>query len=303
MIVAELNEKELAGRLAGPGLRLRTGPVVTLIRSRLREVVDGIALHYAAHRAEDESGFADFHVAVSRPASMRRWVKPQVVFQFDAAPPFHPLPAEQAFPILEWGLNWCVAAHCHQYLVFHAAVLAQGARALLLPGAPGSGKSTLCAGLAGHGWRLLSDELALLAPVTGDIAGLARPISLKNASIAAIRSFLPAAELGPTVADTLKGSVAHLKPPAESVRRAADAARARWIVFPRYQAGAPAELSPLRKASAFMRLADGAFNYHVHGRRGFEVVAELVESCDCLELVYGDLAQAIPVFADLASRP
>ena len=37
--------------------------------------------------------------------------------------PFAPLPLDQAFPMLEWGLNWCVSAHCHQYLIFHAAVV------------------------------------------------------------------------------------------------------------------------------------------------------------------------------------
>src|SRR2546423_11656048 len=125
----------------------------------------------------DEAGaFADFQVSLTA----RRWWKPQVLFRFDDTPAFHPLPADQAFPILEWGLNWCVSAHCHQYLIVHAAVLEQGGRALLLQGPPGCGKSTLCAGLASRGWRLLSDELALIDPATAEVAALARPISLKN---------------------------------------------------------------------------------------------------------------------------
>ena len=257
---------------------------------------------YREHPIEPHASFADFHVRIARPRGLRRWLKPQVVFEFDGAPPFLPLPADQAFPILEWGLNWCISTHCHQYLVIHAAVVELGGRALMLPAPPGSGKSTLCAGLVSRGWRLLSDELALLDPATGSIAPLARPVSLKNASIEVIRSFAPDAVLSATVHDTLKGSVAHMKPPGDAVRRALEPAPARWIVMPRYQAGAASDLRPLSRGRAFMRLAESAFNYQIHGRRGFELLASTVESCECFEFTYGDLEGAARTFAQLAAR-
>lgn len=251
---------------------------------------------------EPDEGFADFHVRIARPGGLRRWVKRQVVFQFDGRPPFHPLPGEQAFPILEWGLNWCVSAHCHQYLIVHAAVVERSGRALLLPAPPGSGKSTLCAALVQRGWRLLSDELALLEPATGAAVPLARPVSLKNASIEVIRRFAPEALLGETVHDTLKGSVAHMKPPAEAVRRAMEPAQPRWLVMPRYTAGASATLEPLPRGRAFMQLADSSFNYHLHGRAGFEVLADVVQACDCFEFEYGRLEEAVAVLEAMAAQ-
>ena len=281
------------------GLRLRTGPVVTEVRSPLRAVADGIALLYAEHTVGD--AFADFHVRVGQPIGLRRWLKPQVVFQFDGAPPFNPLPGDQGFPILEWGLNWCVSAHCHQYLILHAAVVERAGHALVLPAPPGAGKSTLCAGLASRGWRLLSDELALISPATGAITPLARPISLKNASIDLIARFAPDALIGPTVHDTLKGSVAHVKPPTESVRREAEPATPRWIVVPRYVAGARAELQAVSKARAFMQLVESAFNYELHGARGFEVIARIIESCACYEFTYSNLEEAAELFGALAA--
>jgi hypothetical protein len=257
-------------------------------------VAEGIFLLYAEHLVED--GFADFHVRVARPAGLRRWVQPQVVFQFDGRPPFLPLPGDQGFPILEWGLNWCVSAHCHQYLVLHAAVLERSGAALVLPAPPGSGKSTLCAGLVSRGWRLLSDELALLSPASGEIVPLARPISLKNASIELIGRFAPREFIGAPVHDTLKGSVAHMKPPKESVRRESETAPPRWIVKPRYVAGAPAQLQPLPKARAFMQLVDSAFNYQFHGVQGFDLLGRVVESCECYEFEYADLEEAVRTF-------
>lgn len=301
MIVAELQENELAGLLAGPGLRLRTGPVVSRIHSRLPALAQGIALHYADHPIEEPEGFADFHVRLASPRGLRRWLQPQVLFQFDGAPPFHPLPADQVFPMLEWGLNWCVSSHCHQYLIVHAAVLERSDRALVLPAPPGSGKSTLCAGLVSRGWRLLSDELTLIEPFSGNIVALARPISLKNDSIEVIRRFAPACVLGPTVHDTLKGSVAHFKAPADSVRRAAEPARPGWIVLPRYEPGAQARLTPLAKGRAFMQLADNAFNYSLHGRSGFEVLAKVIEACACYEFAYSDLNEAARMYDELAA--
>jgi len=301
MIVDDLTSRALASRLTGEGLRLRTGPVVNCIQSRLARVAEGIRLHYADYPIEEPGGFADFHVSVVPPHGLRRWAKPQVHFQFDGGRAFLPLPADQAFPMLEWGLNWCVSGHCHQYLIVHAAVVERAGHALLLPGPPGSGKSTVCAGLILRGWRLLSDELALLDFGTRCVVPLPRPVSLKNASIEVIRRFSSEAVLGAPVHDTVKGSVAHMRPPAASVRRASETARPRWIVLPRYEAGAAAELAPLSKARAFMYLADQAFNYDVHGRRGFDFLADIVSACDCSELDYGNLEEAIALLDRLAT--
>ena len=302
MIVSDLSHQELTRRLANGGLRLRTGPVVNRIQSRLPKVAQGVALHYADHTIEDLDGFADFNVRLAPPHSMRRWMKPQVYFHFDGVRPFLPLPADQAFPMLEWGLNWCVSNHCHQYLIVHAATVERSGLALLLPGDAGSGKSTLCAGLVSRGWRLLSDELTLIDLGTGEVAPLPRPISLKNASIDAIGRFAPSVTLGPPVHDTVKGSVAHMKPPTDSVRRAATVARPRWIALPRFERGAVARLAPLSKARAFMHLADHAFNYDVHGRRGFELLAQVIAGSDCFEFRYGALEDAVAVFDDVARR-
>ena len=60
MIVSDLTPRALRQQLHGTGLRLRTGPIVTSICSRLDAVIAGISLHYAGHPVEDAAGFADF---------------------------------------------------------------------------------------------------------------------------------------------------------------------------------------------------------------------------------------------------
>jgi HprK-related kinase A len=303
LIVADLSPSSLKARLENEGLRLRTGPIVTKVRSSLASIANGIALHYCAHSIEAVSGFADFQVSIERPRSLRRWMQPQAVFRFDDNIPFAPLPGNQAFPMFEWGLNWCVSHHCNQFLTLHAAVVERHAAALVLPAPAGSGKSTLCAGLVFNGWRLLSDELTIIDPGSNSIVPLPRPVSLKNASIEVIRGFAPSAIIGPVVEETAKGQVAHVRPPADAVARAEERATARWIIFPRYAAESEARLEPLGKAAALMRLVESSFNYNVHGRSGFEMLCEMVGASDCYEFGYARLPEAVAMLDRLTNAP
>jgi HprK-related kinase A len=273
---------------------------VAEVRSPFRAVRLAVALHYAHHEVVTAEQFADFHISVKPPVSIRRWLKPQALFQFDHRCPFNPLPAEQALPLLEWGLNWCVSAHSHQYLTVHAAVVERRGRALILPAPPGSGKSTLCAALVARGFRLLSDELALVDIRNGMIFPIPRPISLKNQSIRLIARFWPNAAMSATVQNTLKGSVTHVQPPRESVEMGKQAALPGWVVLPTYRADHPTSMRGVSKAAAFMRLVDCAFNYAIHGRRGFETVAQLASVSRCYEFTYGgDLDEAVRAFEAL----
>lgn len=299
MIVADLSISDLPGLLGGPGLNLRTGLFVSRIFSAIPSVSEGLHLLYADYPLNESEGFTDFYVHLDRPQGLRRWFHPQVLFRVDVAVPFKPLPVQHAFPMLEWGLNWCISSHCHQYLVIHAAVVEKEGHAMILPAPPGSGKSTLCAGLVARGWRLLSDELTLIEPATGRVVPLPRPIGLKNASIDVIRRFTPEAVIGQTTIDTTKGTVAHMKAPRESVLRATETALPGWIVFPRFIDGSPARLQSWSKANAFMRLADNAFNYSLHGAAGFEALARVVDQSLCYEFSYGDLEDATALFAQL----
>lgn len=296
MRVAELSDAELSAALRGPGLDLRTGPFSCRIRSELPDITDNIALLYADQLLASPDAFIDFDVRIAPPKGLRRWWRPQVLFRYDDWVPFKPLPADQAVPMLEWGLNWCVSSHAHQYLILHAAVLEKDGRALIFPAPPGSGKSTLCAALACHGWRLLSDELGLIDLRDGRCHGLARPINLKNRSIELLQERLPEAVFSRPFRDTAKGTVALMRPPPGSVHRVAESALPAWIVSVRYEAGARTRFSACGKGRMFMQVADTAFNYVLLAQRGFAALSRLVRMSDCHELVYSDLDEVLALF-------
>ncbi len=302
LTLSSLTRTELARRLRRGQLVLRTGPFATRIHSDIALVAEGLARSYADYPVDAPDAFADFHVNLLRSRGWRRWFRPQALFDHDGLAPFTPLPLGQAYPMFEWVMNWCVSNHAHGYLIIHAAVVEKDGRAVILPAPPGSGKSTLCAGLVMRGWRLLSDELALVRRRDGALVPLPRPVSLKNASIEVIRGFAPTAQLGTPVHGTAKGTVGHLKAPAASVARAADTARAACVVFPRYKAGAGTSLEPVSKTQTFMRLADNAFNYAVLGVDGFTLLGALVDECAGFDFEYSSLDDAIAVFDGLPGR-
>jgi hypothetical protein len=98
------------------------------------------------------------------------------------------------------------------------------------------------------------------------------------------------------VADTTKGTVAHMRPPLNAVIAAGARAQPRWVVLPRYVAGAPARLAPLPRAQGFMKLVENTFNYSVHGVSAFTLLAAVMDRCDAYEFTYGNLGEAVEVF-------
>lgn len=301
MKLQQLTPSDLRQQLAEQGIWLRTGPFSLRIRSGLPRVAEGLHDMYGQFEVRNSSqAFADFHVELNPPSRLRRWFRPQVGFSFDGNQPFKALPLAQAYPMLEWGLNWCVSMHAHQYLIIHAAVVEKNGLAAILPAPPGSGKSTLTAGLVLSGWRLLSDELTLIDRKTGLIHALPRPVSLKNQSIEVIRQFSPDAFVNRATHDTLKGTVAHMRPPKSSVRRQHETARPGWVIFPKWQADPGTVLTPRSRAQTFMFLAQNAFNYSHLGVEGFRVGTSLIERVGCYDFRYNQLTDAVDTFDRLA---
>ena len=269
--------------------------------SPIGEVADHLLNLYAAYELLDKDHFVDFHVELKAPSITRRYFRPQVNFFFDGYAPFKPLPYLQAAALFEWGLNWCIASNSNQYLIIHAAVVERNGQAFIFPGTPGSGKSTLCAALVCHGWRLLSDEMTLLSTSDGLIYPVPRPISLKNESIDVIKKLSPQLVFGQVVNDTAKGTVGHLRPPELSVQSGTKPAQPAKLIFPKYKPASETVLTSVSKGSAMLRAAGDCFNYNVLGTQGFESLGALIDQCDCYEFNYSCLDEAIALFTDLSN--
>src|ERR687892_681966 len=93
-----------------------------------------------------------------------------------------------------WRLN-AIAGESTEHVVLHAACVAgPSGGAVLLPGGPGVGKSTLTAASLRAGLSYLSDELAAVDRRTGTITPYAKPLGLSAELL------VPASSLGPVAA-------------------------------------------------------------------------------------------------------
>jgi len=287
------------GRRLARGLRLRIGPFVVCIVGRDPALADTLAAHYPDYPLAPDDAFADARLSLREQTRWARWRgQPRAICLEDGAA-FASFPAEQMLAHVEWAMNWCIAMRANQYLMLHGGVVARDEGAMILPGIPGAGKSTLTAYLIHRGWRLFSDEFTLLAPGTMDLHPFPRLIPLKNDSIEVIQRAVPEAVFGPQIPGTRKGRVAHLRPDAGHLRRMTETARPRLVVFPRYVQDATTELSEMPAPEAFTELTHNAFNYVLLGAQGFTAVADLTDMTRCYRLRYSDLADANMRLTDL----
>lgn len=312
MRLGSLTLGEVRQRLQKDALLLDIPPYLTVIGCREPGFAEALYAMYADYRllpaeALDES-FQEVHLHIARTGPLGRFgPHRQIALGLGGNFPFNPLPLGQAFPMFEWALNWCVTNYLHTRITFHAAGLgftdSQGeAAAIILPGAPGAGKSTLTAAALERNFTLFSDELCLLDPETGTLLPVPRPISLKGASINVIRHRQPAAILTEPVHDTTKGTVAHVKPPTTRLGPAGREATPRLVIFPRFSAGAALACEPVPTGRALLRLAEQSFNLNLHGEEGFFCMTRLMQGIEAWDLTYGDLDAALDWMEQLSGE-
>lgn len=293
MRVGTLSELQIEDCLRGEGLGLQLASFRCLVRSDTGLLAAPLRLLYQDYLAEPKpSGFYDFRIRLSktRPSFWKSW---EVEFDWEGSSPFPPLPLAQAHPLLEWGLNWCVATASGLHTVIHSAVVERDGLALVLPGQPGSGKSTLCAALALGGWRLLSDELTIVSQSDGRVQAVPRPISLKGTSIDLIRAHAPSVELTAPVADTHKGAIAYARPPSAAVASGGRAVPIGYIVFPKFRANTELVFEPMSRAEALAELLENTFNVGLLGAEGFAALARAMAHSRCYAVEYGDLSSVL----------
>lgn len=302
MKLHQLPLPQIAELATTAGLQFRCGIFKVRLSSDISSFLQLFSRAYQHTDVWLDPQICHFDITLMRSSGLRRWTRRQALFAADGAQPFDPYPVDQAFPLFEWGLNWCIAMSSHQHLMLHSAAVEKDGHCLILPAEPGSGKTTLCAGLVSRGWRLLSDEFCILRHSDGLALPLPRTAPLKNDSIGLISEFAPTMEIGPRFEGTRKGTVAHLFPPKDSLLRQQQPAKPRWVVFPRYENNSATTLRPYPVSMAFPKLAHNAFNYLVTMEQGFRTITRLLRESQCFELHNGSLEEAIACIEDMRSN-
>ena len=283
-------------------LTLTIGPARFRIGSAWKEPIARLRALYAAYPQEE--GVADFTVRLEPAGVGRRWWRPSVRIAGDhMLPDALPMALRHGLLAAEMGMNLQMALGWRRHLLIHASSVEKDGRALVMTGESGSGKSTLAALLGERGWRFMGDEFALIDLADGKVHPFPRLVSLKNASVAAMRvEVVDGARFGPLMRGTPKGDIAHLVPPAAATARMGEAAAPALLLFPRY--GFARDIRPVGQGEAFMRLTQASTNYVALGEAGFETLHRFVTGVPALAVDYESGKEALELidalWADLS---
>jgi HprK-related kinase A len=294
----DFSPSQISAALQCGSLRLHVGYFSLKICSVIPEFKSAFRQLYAHYPVSVTGGEYDYDIDISPPSFFRRWIRRNSLFRLSGDAPFLPMEVGHSHALFEWGLNWTIGSYAHNFLILHSAVVELHGCGVLLAAVSGSGKSTLAAELSLQGWRLLSDEMALI-DADLNLVPCARPVSLKNQSIEVIRGRHPHAVFGPYARDTHKGTIAHLAAPQSSIERNLEAANPRFIIFPKWRADAPLRIESIGSGQAALRLIDQSFNYPLLGQQGFNRLADLVESAEAWEVEYSDLDEVSEALSQL----
>jgi hypothetical protein len=160
-------------------------------------------------------------------------------------------------PTVKW-LLWEAAINSHRFFLnIHAGVVCDGASAILLPAAPGSGKSSLTAALSRAGLDYFSDEIALLEEPDLTVRPCPLAVCVKSTGWDLMTPLFP--ELR-TLRTHRRGDgkiVRYVPPPPFTLGSRRDRTYpVRRIVFPKYVAGGETALTPLSRVDALSRLME-----------------------------------------------
>lgn len=270
---------------------IHIGPAHFRIGSDWAKPLDALRHLYAPY--PKARNIADFTVRLEAKSPLRRYIRPSVAIKGDLTiPDALPLPLEQGVLAAEMAMNLQMALGWRRHLLLHASSVEKNGHALMMTGLSGSGKSTLSAILGETGWRFMGDEFALLEPETGHAVPFPRAISLKNQAIAVMREIVADdSRFGTMLRGTPKGDICHLQPSKSAIADMHKPAIPKLLLFPSF--GHQADIRPMRKDEAFVRLTQASTNYVALGEAGFRCLSGFVDKVPAYAMDFQQTDEAI----------
>lgn len=266
----------------------RIGPVPVSLASILTGVATDFHELYRAYSIEEPTGneFA-IEVIVKRSArSLRRYY--HVVANGESL--FAMRSENEVLPHVEWAINTMVATRLSEYLQIHASVVARDGVAIICPGQPGQGKTTLAAALLSRGWSYLSDEFALLDPETRLLEPYPKALCIKAGSFEVLRRLRLPIDTDRVYYKGEKGQVTLLNPLRIRPDVVAGPCRVGMVVFPEINRSTTPVIERVSRAQTVFELTRCAFNFGRFRATGFNLLADVVERAGCYRLRCGHLA-------------
>lgn len=274
----------------------RIGVVPVRIDSTDRGVIEQYTSLYRS-RLVDDAGERAVRVSIRRPPRPL-WHRRRYDVIVGERVQFEPARRAEVLPYVEWAINWEVPRALPEYLQLHASSMQVDGAGVIFPGESGSGKSTLTAGLLARGWKYLCDEFALIHAETLELHPFPRAICIKKPSLPIVARLGLSAHRNQHHIKGGKGLVGFIDPLALGPDGVGEACPIRFVIFPKYVAGAMPTLEAISRAEAAFDLHRVCFNLFSCRAVGLDVIAGMIRGAACYRLVAG----ALRATCDLVER-
>lgn len=297
------SKEEIRKALKDGSFTLHLGPFSHLLSGRGDALLDFLIDTYRDNRVEmSPSDVTDVQLSLEAPNVLRRFFRPQVTPNPGFEVPAMPLPLSMSALAHEMGLNLSVALKCCRFVNVHAGVVADDEGAIVMSAASGAGKSTLTAALLQYGYRLFSDEFALIGLDGPILHPYPRPISLKQETIPVVREMVGDNWISEVVKGSPKGDIAYYRARKRDLARDQEPAKAKLILFPNFEKGVQPIAHQLNPAEAIMRLVPASTNYSLLGEPAFRAITGLVENTRAYEISYGSTTDSLRLVEQITGK-
>ncbi len=304
--LSEISDRHIIDSLTADRLSMHLGPFVIGLQARYNQhsikthILPHLRRCYKTVNFSTQAGvLTDSQVSLRAPNILRQFIRPQIIpdpgFEFPALP----LPLHMAPLALEMGLNLTIALQMFRFLIIHGGVVAGDDGGIIISAESGGGKSSLTAALMQQGYRLLSDEFTIIDPETCELVAYPRPVSLKNESIDAVKSFAGEHTISPVLTNTPKGSIAYRYARPSDIDQHQIRAKPKLIIFPTFKSKALPKAKLVESADAIVRLIPSSTNYQALGEAGYKVMMHLGTHIKAYEITYGSTEASLQLIHDI----
>ena len=198
---------------------------------------------------------------------------------------------DDVVPSIKAYLTEQLVSQCAPDIAFHAACLEHNAKALLISGDPGAGKTTLALYLVQHGRLACCADDIVLIRSDGTVTGVPFAPTIKSGAWRILEEFIPDLEDVPV----------HRRPDGKRVKYLNALAMVRngsvypvgGIVFLRRRSRGDAKLVPLRRLDVLKRVITGSYSPNRRmSHASLIAFKNMLTQADLFELSYSNVAEA-----------